>query len=220
LLDPRVSLMMEAPAARSSTIPNGRKKVGHPVRTKSLPPEGSSISLRRIFFVFFRVGLLSFGGGFAMLPILRHELHDRRHWMSDEDLTDIVSVATVFPGAVSVNAAFLQGLRMRGGWGVAVAVAGIVTPSILVILLVAAFLSQFSTAEVVLAFFKGAGAAVTGLIAYAAFVYGKGARLGWPAIVLTAVILVSLLLFRIHPVIAVVASGVLGQSIVTRRRAP
>lgn len=177
---------------------------------ESRQPVSAPIALRRIFWVFFRIGLLGFGGGFAILPILRHELHDKRDWMKDEELGDAVSVATVFPGAVSVNAAFLQGLKMRRIPGVLAAVGGIVAPAIFVILLVAAFLSQFSTAKVVLAFFKGAGAAVTGLIAYAAWLYGKGARLGLAAIALTAAILALLLVLRVHPIVAVVTSGVAG----------
>jgi chromate transporter len=190
------------------------------MQTEPSNPSCTSIPLLRIFLVFFRVGLLGFGGGYAMLPILRHELCSNRNWMTDEDLADVVSVATVFPGAVAVNAAFLQGLKMRGRWGVVAAVAGIVTPSILVILLIAAFLMQFSTAKVVLAFFKGAGAAVTGLIAYSALLFAKGARLGWAAMALTAVILAALILFRIHPAIAVGLSAVLGQFLVPRRRPP
>ncbi len=182
-----------------------------PRRVRTAP-----IPLRSIFFVFFRVGLLAFGGGFAMLPILRHELHDRRGWLSDEDLTEIVSVSTAFPGAVAVNTALLQGMRMRGVPGAAVAITGITTAPILVILLIAAFLMQFSTVPIVLAFLRGAGAAVTGLIAYAAVLFGKGARLGWAPALLTAALLAALLLLRLHPILAILASALLGQLIVRR----
>lgn len=171
---------------------------------------GGPITLARIFAVFFKIGLFTFGGGFAMLPVLGYELRTRRKWMDEETLTDTISVATVFPGAVSVNAAFLQGLRMRGPAGILAAVAGIVTPSVLVILLVAAFLFRFSDLPTVQAFFKGAGAAVTGLIAYAVTVFGRGCTLNVRTIGLSILILGVLLAFDLHPIVAILISGGLG----------
>jgi len=174
------------------------------------PGKPAPVTLWRIFGVFFKIGLFTFGGGFAMLPVLGYELCARRKWMDEETLTDIVSVATVFPGAVSVNSAFLQGLAMRGVPGVAVAIAGVVLPSILVMLLIAAFLFRFSDLPLVAAFFKGAGAAVTGVIAYAVTVFGRGCTLNVRTIGLAVLILVVLLLLNIHPIAAILISGVLG----------
>ncbi len=171
------------------------------------------VTLWGIFWVFFRIGLLTFGGGFAMLPVLNYELHAKRQWIDNEALTDIVSVSTVFPGSIAVNSAFLQGLRMRGVPGVIAAVTGVVTPSIIVILLIAAFLFRFTTLDIVRAFFKGAGAAITGEIAYAAYVFGRGSALNVRTIGLTAGILAILFAFRIHPIIAIFISGAVGMFI-------
>ena len=176
------------------------------------------VSLWRIFWVFFRIGLLTFGGGFAMLPVLNYELYAKRKWIDKEALTDIVSVATVFPGAIAVNSAFLQGLRMRGVPGVIAAVTGIVTPSIIVILLIGIFLFQFTSVHIVQAFFKGAGAAITGQIAYAVYVFGRGTALDIRTIGLTALILVVLFVFKIHPIVAILISGAVGVFIFRKER--
>jgi chromate transporter len=173
-------------------------------------PKGPPVTLWRIFWVFFKIGLLTFGGGFAMLPVLSYELRTKRGWIDEETLTDIVSVSTVFPGAVSVNAAFLQGLSMRGPAGLLVAILGIVTPSVLVILLIAVFLFRYSELSIVQAFFKGAGAAVTGVIAYAVYVFARGATLNVRTIGLSVLILTVLLVFDLHPIVAILISGVLG----------
>ena len=173
----------------------------------------ATISLWEIFWVFFRIGLFTFGGGFAMLPVLSHELYTKRKWIDKEELTDIVSVSTVFPGAIAVNSAFLQGLRMRGVPGMIAAVTGIVTPSIIVILLIGMFLFRFASLHTVQAFFKGAGAAITGQIAYAVYVFGRGTKLNLWAIGLTVVILVVLFVFKVHPIVAILISGTVGMLI-------
>lgn len=177
-------------------------------------------SLWSIGYVFFKIGLLTFGGGFAMLPVLTHELRDRRQWMTDKELADIVSAATVFPGAISVNCAFLQGLRMRGIPGMAAAVTGLVTPSLLVILLIAIFLSSYAALSTVQAFFKGAAAAVTAQIAYAVYIFGQSARPTPRAIGLALAILALLIFVKIHPMVAILVSGSVGFFLFGRRRGP
>lgn len=171
---------------------------------------GERVGLWRIFSVFFKIGLLTFGGGFAMLPVLNYELYAKRKWIDKKALTDIVSIATVFPGSIAVNSAFMQGLRMRGVPGVIAAVTGIVTPSIGVILLIGIFLFRFTSVHIVQAFFKGAGAAITGQIAYAVYVFGRGSALNLRVIGLTAAILAVLFVFKIHPIVAILISGVVG----------
>ena len=178
-----------------------------------------AVTLIGIFWTFFRIGLLTFGGGFAMLPVLNYELHAKRKWVDNEALTDIVSVSTVFPGSIAVNSAFLQGMRMRGIPGVIAAVTGVITPSIIVILLIAAFLFRFTTVHTVQAFFKGAGAAITGEIAYAVYVFGRGSTLNLRTIALTVGILAVLFVFKIHPIVAIFISGAVGMVIFRRGKA-
>ena len=180
--------------------------------------DAGRVTLWQIFFVFFKIGLFTFGGGFAMLPVLNYELYTKRKWIDQETLTDIVSLATVFPGAIAVNSAFLQGLRMRGVLGVIVAVTGIVTPSIIVILLIGIFLFRFTSVHIVQAFFKGAGAAITGQIAYAVYVFGRGTTLNVRTIGLTLAILAILFAFKIHPIVAILISGTVGMFIVPKRK--
>ncbi|HDL84721.1 MAG TPA: chromate transporter [Candidatus Acetothermia bacterium] len=177
------------------------------------------VTLWRIFFVFFKIGLFTFGGGFAMLPVLNYELYAKRKWIDKEALTDIVSLSTVFPGAIAVNSAFLQGLRMRGAPGVIAAIIGIITPSIIVILLIGIFLFRFTSMHIVQAFFKGAGAAITGQIAYAVYVFGRGTTLNLRTVGLTLAILVVLFAFKVHPIVAILISGAVGVFIFPKGKA-
>ena len=179
----------------------------------------ATTSLGKIFWVFFKIGLFTFGGGFAMLPVLSYELYTKRKWIDKEELTDIVSVSTVFPGAIAVNSAFLQGLRMRGIPGVIAAITGIITPSIIIILLIGMFLFRFTSLHIVQAFFKGAGAAITGQIAYAVHVFGRGTTLNLRTVGLTLAILVILFVFKVHPIVAILISGAVGAFIFPKENA-
>nr|MDD6335360.1 chromate transporter [bacterium] len=97
-----------------------------------------------LFMIFFRVGICTFGGGYAMLPILQQELVDKRHRISMEEVMDYYAVAQCMPGIIAVNTSSLIGHKLKGTWGAVAAALGIVFPSLLIIMAISAFLQQFS----------------------------------------------------------------------------
>ena len=111
------------------------------------------IPLVKIFGAFFRIGLFTLGGGLAMSPVMRHELVIKRRWLNDDDFMSTMSLATIVPGAIAVNIAYLLGRRLRGKAGATAAILGTVVPSFFVILLIAAFLLPYFDYPKVTAFF-------------------------------------------------------------------
>ncbi len=163
-------------------------------------------SCLHLFGTFFRIGLLTFGGGFAMASVMRHELVLKRRWLSEDDFISVLSTATVVPGAIAVNLAFLQGRRFRGLPGAAAAVLGTACPSFVVILLIVWFAMPHFDHPAVGAFLKGCAVAVAGQIAFAAYTFARRLRGNWRTV--SACVLGLVVLFLgLHPLWAVVAAA-------------
>jgi len=100
-------------------------------------------ALRDLFLTFFKIGTVTFGGGYAMIPALRHEIVRSRGWMNEEEMTDCIALCQSLPGALMVNAAVFIGKRMGGNAGVVSALLGMVVPAVASILLILIFLERF-----------------------------------------------------------------------------
>lgn len=128
-----------------------------------------------LFLAFFRIGLFTFGGGFAMFPLIEKEIVNNYGWAEKEELLDIFALAQSVPGAIGVNTAVFIGTRLYGMPGALVALLGVITPSILIILIIAQFFLEFQTNPYLAKAFAGVRAAVVGLIAAATVRVGKNA---------------------------------------------
>lgn len=159
-----------------------------------------------LFTVFFRIGLFTFGGGFAMLPLIEKEVVEKQGWAEKDEILDIFALAQSVPGAIGVNTAVFIGGRLHGIPGAIVALLGVVTPSILIILIIAQFFVQFQTNSYVASAFAGVRAAVVGLIAAAAVRVGKAAVVD-PFGLIIAVVALVLSAFKIIPIIWVMILG-------------
>jgi len=96
-----------------------------------------------LFFTFFKLGLFTFGGGYAMLPLLKAELIERKHWLSEHEVMDYYSISQCTPGIVAVNMAIFIGYKMKGFIGSLFAVVGVVTPSLIIIIAIANALTEY-----------------------------------------------------------------------------
>lgn len=101
-------------------------------------------SLKTLFFSFFKIGLFTFGGGYAMLPMLKKELVEEKKWVEEEELLDYFAIGQLTPGVIAVNTATFIGYKKRGIIGGIVATLGVVCPSLIIIMCIAAFLRNFS----------------------------------------------------------------------------
>ena len=126
-----------------------------------------------LFVTFAKVGVCTFGGGYAMLPILQREVVEKKGWATEEELTDYFAVGQCTPGIIAVNTATFIGYKYRGIPGGVLATLGLVFPSLVIITLIAAFLSNFADIPVVQHALAGINAAVVALIAASVVKLGK-----------------------------------------------
>lgn len=176
--------------------------------------------LLSIFWTFCRVGALTFGGGYAMLPILEKEAVERQHWITKEEMLDYYAIGQCLPGVIAVNTATFIGRKQRGVAGGIAAALGIVFPSLVIIVIIASFVRNFLQYEVVQRAFAGIRVAVAALIVDAIIkLWKSGIKDGWTLLFFGVVLALSLL--GVSPVIIVVlavAYGI-GVSALLKRRA-
>lgn len=120
--------------------------------------------LLTVFTTFFKIGLFTFGGGYAMIPLIEYEIVERHHWIESKDILDIFAIAEATPGVIAVNTATFVGYKVAGFWGSLLATLGVVIPSLMIISLIALFFQEFQSLEWVGYAFKGVRAGVIVLI--------------------------------------------------------
>lgn len=96
----------------------------------------------KLFYVFFKVGLFSFGGGYAILPLMQHEVVDVNKWISFKDFVDIVAISQITPGPISINLATHVGYRIGGVLGSTIATSSVILPSIIIMVIIVVFLKN------------------------------------------------------------------------------
>ncbi len=163
-----------------------------------------------LFITFLKVGTFTIGGGYAMIPLMQHEVVERRRWMDAETFLDVLSLSQAMPGVFAVNMATQVGYRLRGVRGSAAAIAGNVLMPIALVLLIAIFFRRFKEVPAVEQVFMGLRPAVAALIAAPVFTLARSARIGWSNcwIPLAAALLIWLL--GVSPIIVVLAAAAAG----------
>ena len=127
--------------------------------------EKDKVKIRELFWSFFQIGAFTFGGGYAMIPLIEKETVEKKQWVSETDILDIVAIAESTPGPVAINAATFIGYQARGIPGAVTATLGVAAPAFLVILLAFAILRQFQECRAVRYAFFGIRAGVLALLA-------------------------------------------------------
>ena len=160
-----------------------------------------------LFFTFAKIGACTFGGGYAMLPILQRELVDNKGWATEEELADYYAVGQCTPGVIAVNTATFVGYNRMGWLGGTVATLGVVFPCLVIIMAIAAFLSNFMHLDVVVHAFNGVRAGVVALIFSSILKLLNTSLVDWK----TRIIYVVVLLLGAVGVWAPMPGGALGQ---------
>ena len=172
--------------------------------------EKKKATLPGLFAAFASVGVMTFGGGYAMIPILERELVDKRGWATNDELMDYYAVGQCTPGIIAVNTATFVGYKHKGILGGIAATAGIVFPSLVIICVIAAVLSNFADIPAVKSAFAGIRVCVCVLIFNSVIKLWKSAVKDRAAVVIFAVVLIGSLLFDISPVVFVILCGAAG----------
>lgn len=145
-----------------------------------------------------------------MATVLRHELVLKRRWVQDDNFMAELSTATLVPGAIAVNMAYLQGRRLRGKTGATVAILGTILPSFCIIFLIAWVALPYFTHPKVAAFLRGCAIGVVGQLAFAGLIFGRKHLRSWRNAIVCAVGLIVVSVFKMHPVWAVITAGGIG----------
>ena len=163
-----------------------------------------------LFLTFARVGGLTFGGGYAMLPMLQQEVVGKRHWATEEEIMDYYALGQCTPGIIAVNVATFIGYKNRGVIGAIAATAGMIFPSLIIITLIAAFLKNFAELELVKNAFAGIRVCVGVLVLDAVKTLWKKGVIDKATLVIAAVVFLGMLLSNISPILFVIVAGLAG----------
>ena len=150
-----------------------------------------------LFVAFFKLGLFTFGGGYAMIPLLQNEFVTKRGWIEESDLVDMITISESTPGPVAINCATYIGYSRGGVLGSVVATLGVITPPFIIIYLISLFFSKFLEIEMVAAAFKGISIAVAVLIFYAAVKLLKNFKKNVLSIIILILVAVASILIEI-----------------------
>ncbi len=163
-----------------------------------------------LFSSFARVGAMTFGGGYAMLPLLEREVVEKHGWATEEELMDYYAVSQCTPGVIAVNVATFIGFKIAGNLGGIVATLGVVTPSLLIIMLIASILTNFADVPAVKSAFAGIRVCVCVLIFNAVMKLWKKAVVDKGSLILFLVVFLLSVFFKISPVWFVVLCAAAG----------
>ena len=166
--------------------------------------------LIELFLAFARIGGLTFGGGYAMLPMLQREVIKNKKWATEAELMEYYAVGQCIPGVIAVNTAVFVGNKVRGLLGAIAASLGVISPSIVIIVAIAAFIQSFSELEIVQNAFAGIRVAVCVLILTAVMKLFKKAIVDKFTFILFAIVFGLTVFVDISPIIFVIIAAIAG----------
>lgn len=169
-----------------------------------------------LFFTFFKIGLFAIGGGLATLPFL-YELTQTSNWITVSDITNLIAISESTPGPIGINMATYVGYLQSEIFGAVIAPLGIVTPSIIIIIVIASFLKKFKDSPIVKNVFYGLRAASCALIAAAGIEVARLSFFGekltdffWQGAILAVILFFAIKKFKWHPVVFIAISALIG----------
>ena len=162
------------------------------------------------FRTFFKIGMFTLGGGYAMIPIIEEEVVNRHKWVNKEEMLDLIAIAQSCPGVFAINISIFVGYKLRKVRGAIATALGTALPSFLIILAIAMFFHQFEDNRVIAAMFRGIRPAVVALIAVPTFNLAKSAQLNWFTVWIPIVSALAIWLMGVSPIWIIIAAGIGG----------
>lgn len=182
-----------------------------------------------LLFTFFKIGLFSFGGGYAMIPLIQKEI-ESNGWLTSSQFVDIIAIAEMTPGPIAVNSATFVGYKAAGILGGVFATAGVALPSLILAILLSKVFFKYQNHQLNTSVFYGIRPVIAALIITAAIFVAETSiftqelsaealkllgssplkLIDFPSIVILAISLLALTKFKIHPILVILGSGVLG----------
>ncbi|NLK24908.1 MAG: chromate transporter [Clostridiales bacterium] len=171
-----------------------------------------------LFIIFARIGATTFGGGYAMLPILQKEIVENRGFATEEEIMDYYAISQCTPGIIAVNTAIFIGYKCKKEIGAIVSALGMVFPSVVVILMIAMFLNNIMTFPVVQLAFKGVRIAVGALVLNATVNLFKKGVIDIATLIIFIIVFVVLMFTSISPIPVVLGSAIFGVVLKVKKR--
>lgn len=165
--------------------------------------------LVKMFLIFLRIGCFTFGGGFAMIPLIQREII-KKEWIEESELIDIIAISQTIPGAIAVNIALFIGYKIAKIKGAIIACLGVIIPSFVIILLLATIFTQVQDHEIVEQVFKGVYPAIVALILYAGIKLAKVSIIDWFSLLIFIGSFFILILTDVLPIILILVAAILG----------
>lgn len=166
--------------------------------------------LWELFFIFFRMGAFTFGGGYAMLPIIQKEVVEGKKWATDDEVTDYYAIGQCTPGIIAINVATFIGFKRKGIIGAIFATLGMVFPSLIIITTIAAFFNHFQDYAVVQNTFSGIRIVVVVLILQTIIKMWKQSIKNWIGIGLFTISFLVISFTRVSPIYVIIFSAIIG----------
>ena len=169
---------------------------------------------------FVKIGAFTFGGGYAMIPLIQKEVVEKRKWITDKEILDIITIAESTPGPIAVNAATFIGYKTSGFWGALVATIGLVLPSFLIIAAISFVLRQFKNMKTIQYAFEGIRAGVLALIIKALISMFKQCPKNKISYIIITLAFLFVAIFKINVLVVIIACAIIGlaYSIIAERR--
>lgn len=163
-----------------------------------------------LFWTFCKIGALTFGGGYAMLPLIQREIVENKKWSTEKEILDYYAVGQCTPGVIAVNTATFIGYKLRGIIGGIVATLGVIFPSIVIILIIATFLQNFADLAIVQSAFVGIRVAVVALIITTVVKLIKSSIKDYLGVIIAIIAFVISAFIGLSPVYVVIAAALTG----------
>lgn len=173
-----------------------------------------------VFLTFLRIGAFTFGGGYAMIPLIQRETVEKHKWISDDDILEIIAIAESTPGPIAINSATFVGYKVAGFWGSFCATFGVVLPSYVIISVISLVLRQFQDIQAVQYAFFGIRAGVLALILKSLWTMFKKCQKGVIPYLIVAISFVIATFFDINVLFIIIGCAVFGltTSLITERK--
>ncbi len=163
-----------------------------------------------LFLTFSRIGVCTFGGGYAMLPLLRHEIVEKHSWSTEDELMDYYAIGQCTPGIIAINTATFIGYKISGIPGAIFATAGMVFPSLVIIILIASFIQQFAHIPIVQYAFSGIRIAVCALVLQSVWKISKKSVVDSITAGILLVTFIAIAFFKFSPILMVIFAAAVG----------
>jgi len=191
---------------QESPGPSGKKLRSLAVFGVSMPIFAKFALLLTLSTLFLRIGTVTFGGGFVMIPLIETEVVDTHHWLTHQEFVDATALGQITPGPVLITATFI-GYRVAGTLGALAATIGIFLPSFLMTVVAGSSLARFHTNKIVQSFLKGVTPAVVGLLVAAGISIGRAGIHSWVGLLIAVIAAVVLIRFRPNAIWVILGAG-------------